>query len=170
MRPRRASIEPGSSPLTRGKRGASRAEDDFDGLIPAHAGKTRCVSASSTRARAHPRSRGENKQPQSEVWREQGSSPLTRGKLLSGCVVRRLRGLIPAHAGKTGDEGSGGVRRGAHPRSRGENTVRWSSLAWCGGSSPLTRGKRYSTLLRRCTVGLIPAHAGKTSAAVWDCG
>ena len=30
-----------------------------------------------------------------------GSSPLTRGKRARSIRVRRIRGLIPAHAGKT---------------------------------------------------------------------
>ena len=56
-------------------------------------------------------------------------------------------------------------RGGAHPRSRGENWG-WSALGTSlPGSSPLTRGK---LCLRRCDYkkrGLIPAHAGKTSAS-----
>ena len=31
----------------------------------------------------------------------EGSSPLTRGKLYGGKVLRPTAGLIPAHAGKT---------------------------------------------------------------------
>ena len=50
----------GSSPLTRGKRGASGDVLEMEGLIPAHAGKT---SSAVTLATALP-----------------GSSPLTRGK------------------------------------------------------------------------------------------
>ena len=54
--------------------------------------------------------------------------------------------------------------RTAHPRSRGENRSRTLSPIRGVGSSPLTRGK-----LARCDShvpgrGLIPAHAGKTSA------
>ena len=55
-------------------------------------------------------------------------------------------------------------RLGAHPRSRGENAA--SMLVGCQalGSSPLTRGKH--RLPGRChrRHGLIPAHAGKTTA------
>ena len=50
----------GSSPLTRGKRFLGAARDGVDGLIPAHAGKTRSSPSSSSHPRAHPRSRGEN--------------------------------------------------------------------------------------------------------------
>ena len=57
------------------------------GLIPAHAGKTQIQVL-----KAH---------------LGDGSSPLTRGKLLSFQSTNSLMGLIPAHAGKTG----GKVRR-----------------------------------------------------------
>ena len=50
---------------------------------------------------AHPRSRGEN-EARGAAWHpSEGSSPLTRGKLLNGDLGRVALGLIPAHAGKT---------------------------------------------------------------------
>ena len=51
----------------------------------------------------------------------------------------------------------------AHPRSRGENTGEIEDAVREAGSSPLTRGKpvRASRCLAR--LGLIPAHAGKTT-------
>ena len=60
MSPRRASIEPGSSPLTRGKPAGGGRSQEPRGLIPAHAGKTHATSTRSPCCRAHPRSRGEN--------------------------------------------------------------------------------------------------------------
>ena len=52
----------------------------------------------------------------------------------------------------------------AHPRSRGENTATTArSPAW-PGSSPLTRGKLEDMCGVSLSRGLIPAHAGKTSA------
>ena len=51
-----------------------------------------------------------------------GSSPLTRGKLLERFWNAMLRGLIPAHAGKTLVRTHVTMRESAHPRSRGENT------------------------------------------------
>ena len=71
--------------------------------------------------------------------------------------------LIPAHAGKTPACGSTASPTGAHPRSRGENSVgrvEWNEER---GSSPLTRGKRLGGLGGVSGIGLIPAHAGKTS-------
>ena len=50
----------------------------------------------------------------------------------------------------------------AHPRSRGENQARQGSAALPGGSSPLTRGKRYQLVSSDPHERLIPAHAGKT--------
>ena len=92
----------GSSPLTRGKRLFPHRYCERPGLIPAHAGKTvagdRCFNCHG----AHPRSRGENKVSSRASLRAEGSSPLTRGKL-GGAVFHGVpRGLIPAHAGKTG--------------------------------------------------------------------
>ena len=98
----------GSSPLTRGKPHVIAETRRSDGLIPAHAGKTAFASLSVSPRRAHPRSRGENKHaatPQPIAW---GSSPLTRGKRLGLTRAWMRRGLIPAHAGKTGWPGSNG--------------------------------------------------------------
>ena len=52
----------------------------------------------------------------------------------------------------------------AHPRSRGENAYVTGADALCSGSSPLTRGKLTHAGLARRERGLIPAHAGKTTA------
>ena len=53
-------LEPGASPLTRGKLPRRGGADYRARRIPAHAGKTRCKSSKPTSATAHPRSRGEN--------------------------------------------------------------------------------------------------------------
>ena len=80
MRPRRASIEPGSSPLTRGKLHPKTGKPLDDGLIPAHAGKTLSVLVTGAVTWAHPRSRGENAAHPALKTTSTGSSPLTRGK------------------------------------------------------------------------------------------
>ena len=71
-------------------------------------------------------------------------------------------GLIPAHAGKTPKMGRGRRPAPAHPRSRGENPLRWPLRDFDQGSSPLTRGKRSGRARSRLAGRLIPAHAGKT--------
>ena len=135
----------GSSPLTRGKPHACHAVFVPSGLIPAHAGKTSAGICLWRRAKAHPRSRGENNagdQDDSGSW---GSSPLTRGKRTTLNADRPHVGLIPAHAGKTVECMGGHQVLEAHPRSRGEN--------------------RLATRPRRRRTRLIPAHAGKTRRA-----
>ena len=78
----------------------------------------------------------------------------------------RVPRLIPAHAGKTVAGDGCFDCHGAHPRSRGENTLIRADDKTFKGSSPLTRGKheRERDLLERFR--LIPAHAGKTRLAV----
>ena len=112
--------------------------------------------------RAHPRSRGENLISVSRAPSGRGSSPLTRGKPTDVGRQDQPQGLIPAHAGKTGDDCSVPVREGAHPRSRGENGHAWPPSRCVRGSSPLTRGKPTCLLVTSERRGLIPAHAGKT--------
>ena len=152
----------GSSPLTRGKHVTDVTRARRCGLIPAHAGKTRGWSVVPQASGAHPRSRGENSSRVNGKPALQGSSPLTRGKQTPwGEWAYALR-LIPAHAGKTraGGPHDGGL--GAHPRSRGENCSTNCPSTQTSGSSPLTRGKPWTTATRRFPARLIPAHAGKT--------
>ena len=117
-------VKAGSSPLTRGKHAIPAASATPMRLIPAHAGKT-CRSGSGwQRARAHPRSRGENPFPSTKCAGSLGSSPLTRGKPSAVSVRAPLERLIPAHAGKTTCSAAPSATRRAHPRSRGENEGR----------------------------------------------
>ena len=101
-----------------------------------------------------------------------GSSPLTRGKRGHGRRSFTARRLIPAHAGKTMQCYAHAYKSAAHPRSRGENpALGLLALAVCG-SSPLTRGKHQEPNFERLSIGLIPAHAGKTGAysVAWSSG
>ena len=172
----------GSSPLTRGKLQIGELAPPAHGLIPAHAGKTSYHPPLRVLEGAHPRSRGENGVADGPCSVVLGSSPLTRGKrvglagwLLPGRLipahagktecsptVAHVWGLIPAHAGKTTPSRCGTGRRGAHPRSRGENALLGAAVGIGGGSSPLTRGKPAVRDVRVHVGGLIPAHAGKT--------
>ena len=140
---RRPDHDRGSSPLTRGKHGGPTRRVTADRLIPAHAGKTSSRSHATSKRRAHPRSRGENRWERRRGCRCWGSSPLTRGK--------RDKELLH------------GLASSAHPRSRGENRQRVEGADATNGSSPLTRGKPRRRILRVRLRGLIPAHAGKTS-------
>ena len=95
--------------------------------------------------------------------RQRGSSPLTRGKHAGGVPAGAQLRLIPAHAGKTKRTIFRLAARQAHPRSRGENAARLALRMTSTGSSPLTRGKPLLRGRRTKQLGLIPAHAGKTS-------
>ena len=160
---RRYSSHAGSSPLTRGKRDLPNVDKLRAGLIPAHAGKTTRTCARFPSHWAHPRSRGENGSHRSASSAGLGSSPLTRGKPLGAHRRIGTKGLIPAHAGKTISRKLLSPRPGAHPRSRGENRSGKPAAGDSRGSSPLTRGKQGRRRVGPHPVGLIPAHAGKTS-------
>ena len=153
----------GSSPLTRGKRRITHVVRVIGGLIPAHAGKTIRLTRRIRLPRAHPRSRGENRQLCMTILRGIGSSPLTRGKPTVPLDFNVVGGLIPAHAGKTLMRGSDTRNGQAHPRSRGENLATFALGLGVGGSSPLTRGKPRPGRIPGPPPRLIPAHAGKTT-------
>ena len=158
----------GSSPLTRGKQLVVKHGGEGGGLIPAHAGKTRCAGRSGTRSPAHPRSRGENGLKMLRLVTSSGSSPLTRGKRFSIGAGLRIVRLIPAHAGKTGAAAVAVAMRRAHPRSRGENGSFYHDRFLVPGSSPLTRGKPRQGDKLADASRLIPAHAGKTDSSHWS--
>ena len=148
-------IQPGSSPLTRGKQSRSYSARRAIGLIPAHAGKTFFEPVRAGLARAHPRSRGENPKTRSNSLLGHGSSPLTRGKLLQCLPEGKQQGLIPAHAGKTDACGCRRTHPRAHPRSRGENHAAEADPKRTKGSSPLTRGKHFLTCAFIAQIGQI---------------
>ena len=156
------SIWYGASPLTRGKRGLRRPGPARAGRIPAHAGKTHPPPGCPRRARAHPRSRGENGGPGRITGPRPGASPLTRGKPEREQAETSSARRIPAHAGKTMQWWCQYGDLGAHPRSRGENRSAPNRAESRGGASPLTRGKPQGITTRAAPFGRIPAHAGKT--------
>ena len=145
----------------------SLSHTSLSGLIPAHAGSTILAGLMDKALRAHPRSRGEHAIVEGDDFSGAGSSPLTRGALGSTSRDEHQQGLIPAHAGSTavGVDECGVF--GAHPRSRGEHLGSYDNEELLGGSSPLTRGARLGHARIPCLSGLIPAHAGSTSAFVF---
>ena len=136
----------GSSPLTRGKHTTRVHGIDDEGLIPAHAGKTITEAYAKELVEAHPRSRGENLLLAVHKVGSEGSSPLTRGKHMLPSWKGPEDRLIPAHAGKTCPHRSRTPIHRAHPRSRGENENGGKAWNKATGSSPLTRGKRGSSV------------------------
>ena len=100
-----------------------------------------------------------------EITAQEGSFPLTRGKLDSENNLWEELRLISAHAGKTSATHRRHSDAQAHPRSRGENMRPYAARLNALGSSPLTRGKPRAGRARLTWSRLIPAHAGKTHRA-----
>ena len=154
----------GSSPLTRGKLRTQDRRTDHIRLIPAHAGKTVIATFVRCMTGAHPHSRREYVADDPMWYLVMGSSPLTRGKLIHHRHDGLRAQLTPAHAGKTSRSRDPSRPGWAHPRSRGENWKGFTRTSQTSGSSPLTRGKLEGVHADLPDVGLIPAHAGKTSS------
>ena len=110
----------GSSPLTRGTPRQPAVDSAPCRFIPAYAGNSSDNGAESCWRSVHPRLRGELSMARPDVCRHAGSSPLTRGTLLSAYEA--------------------GERPAVHPRLRGElnGVSRFKRIIV--GSSPLTRG------------------------------
>ena len=155
----------GSSPLARGGHRCCCPGSVRRRLIPARAGRTRCRPPRRASWRAHPRSRGADPAYGHTMDDRAGSSPLARGGPNLSLNTSGGPGLIPARAGRTSSCRTGRRTTGAHPRSRGADSMRRSRMVWLRGSSPLARG---GLLRRRGLVGrrrLIPARAGRTVMA-----
>ena len=131
----------GLSPLARGKRHLHPERQGQQGPIPAGAGETRARSSSASASRAYPRWRGGNRHGELRVAGIQGLSPLARGKLRAGLLLRRWQGPIPAGAGETRVVLDGDGPIWAYPRWRGGNIHRSLSDIQGQGLSPLARGK-----------------------------
>ena len=152
----------GSSPRVRGKPREEAATIDMGGLIPARAGKTPLLHLRMLALWAHPRACGENEAGDEKGAVFEGSSPRVRGKRGRGREGRRLRGLIPACAGKTTEPTPSRENWRAHPRVCGENAYSRATRSASSGSSPRVRGKLHPALAALAAHGLIPACAGKT--------
>ena len=92
---------PGSSPLARGRHGASPTPVDTVGIIPARAGSTAYRLVSQPVRPDHPRSRGVDPPHLLALGLPPGSSPLARGRLGGNLVAAQPRRIIPARAGST---------------------------------------------------------------------
>ena len=131
----------GSSPRVRGKHSGRERAEESGGLIPACAGKTGDGRTITGLAVAHPRVCGENSDGAITALSIGGSSPRVRGKRSAMRDRCRIRGLIPACAGKTASVSVESACVEAHPRVCGENIAFSPSTKSHTGSSPRVRGK-----------------------------
>ena len=86
-----------------------------------------------------------------------------RGKVFRYPVREALRGITPAHAGKSTLSKRVDAHNQDHPRPCGEKYSRFSPILMPSGSPPPMRGK---VLLRLNPIRLLritPAHAGKST-------
>ena len=152
----------GSPPRMRGKHEGRLDNGNYEGITPAHAGKT--SECSSTRAECgdHPRACGENQRHRQSPRTSAGSPPRMRGKLHKRGLLRGSLGITPAHAGKTTTRKNRKKKKRDHPRACGENRLDEKPYGEFKGSPPRMRGKRFSRNNKRRRSGITPAHAGKT--------
>ena len=176
----------GSSPHTRGARGARRRAPRLsgdhprirgehpvagvdahvgDGSSPHTRGAPRCSCAALLRSGIIPAYAGSTATTAALSCTTRGSSPHTRGAPEIFGVWQNRRRIIPAYAGSTGRRGTGRMTPPDHPRIRGEHRQGDAGRAGGGGSSPHTRGARRRAHDCRGRAGIIPAYAGSTHVA-----
>ena len=114
----------------------------------------------------HPRSRGVYVKNGGGRPVGQGSSPLARGLHSTHREIWLGAGIIPARAGFTSSLLPGIVLTWDHPRSRGVYHAPSSRASDFAGSSPLARGLRAPSGAQVGDLGIIPARAGFTPAAI----
>ena len=132
----------GSSPHTRGAPPNRRRHPRSLAIIPAYAGSTREAAGTGTARWDHPRIRGEHAERHDPKGNFTGSSPHTRGALLSLFFPLTPTRIIPAYAGSTNTLRAIWEKSGDHPRIRGEHNQPDPFGHWTEGSSPHTRGAR----------------------------
>ena len=126
------------------------------------------VVASSSPA-DHPRIRGEHFGLIGRAHQMSGSSPHTRGALVTAYAARLSERIIPAYAGSTELLTAKKLNDTDHPRIRGEHEPEPIKPPTGDGSSPHTRGAPLLGGLRLAPGRIIPAYAGSTAPSSPAC-
>ena len=95
------SRRPGSPPRVREKHAVQSKRSHFDGITPACAGKTKCLTIHRPLTRDHPRVCGKNFQLTLNRLNSTGSPPRVREKLPAYIESAQQYRITPACAGKT---------------------------------------------------------------------
>ena len=133
------------------------------GITPAHAGKSCPLVFAFRYSRDHPRTCGEKTMAPLQTAHARGSPPHMRGKAFSRSWVEKEDGITPAHAGKSWCAPAPGCCHGDHPRTCGEKLFLDVLCKAQPGSPPHMRGKVCNACECAYSVGITPAHAGKSA-------
>ena len=158
----------------RGKVTSAFFVESRTGITPAYAGKRRQGLEFRTFWRDHPRTCGEKLGRPLRPLVPLGSPPHMRGKVGQGLRLAALPRITPAHAGKRHLLRGLLSLVGDHPRTCGEKPTSWAGDGIPLGSPPHMRGKANMTYYQGGTIGITPAHAGKSCipkalrAIFWD--
>ncbi len=139
---------PGSPPPMRGKVSRYDGKYNFYRITPAYAGKRSAWFLRSPLKRDHPRLCGEKRKFPMCPAILQGSPPPMRGKEAMQHLIKLVKGITPAYAGKSYDRHWQCSAGGDHPRLCGEKLLlcRQSRPLW--GSPPPMRGKEHRKISR----------------------
>ena len=91
----------GSPPRMRERLIPAKAFTCLPGITPAHAGKTQSVSQAQNGCWDHPRACGKDPSDGRSLFRQSGSPPRMRERLVRFLLFPCRLGITPAHAGKT---------------------------------------------------------------------
>mgnify|MGYP006912926418 CR=1 FL=1 len=114
----------GLPPHTRGRRRTDWCHCRDRGLTPAYAGTTASRARWSTKTRAYPRIRGDDKAWAVSALFKRGLPPHTRGRPALPVEVSSRGGFTPAYVGGTARSPPPARRRSDYPRVRGEDVPR----------------------------------------------
>ena len=158
----------GSPPHMRGKGCRYFLATSAARITPAHAGKRLPVFSGYIRSQDHPRTCGEKAQRARGLNLILGSPPHMRGKGPLHLLRCRVKGITPAHAGKSRPITWATSWHRDHPRTCGEKMQFNSGIVVNKGSPPHMRGKVTRWPFSMAVTGITPAHAGKSYPWSWQ--
>ena len=130
-------------------------------ITPAHAGKRRSECLRGLKSGDHPRTCGEKAVKAYNLNPHTGSPPHMRGKEWRNISPYSLKGITPAHAGKSRTFLYFRQAYQDHPRTCGEKIDSVIDLGSIKGSPPHMRGKAMKGGEKMEKYRITPAHAGK---------
>ena len=156
----------GSPPRGRGKVCIAFLGLSASRITPAWAGKRYQQQVGRAVGRDHPRVGGEKAATFRAVCGPRGSPPRGRGKVGPVMLIKAVRGITPAWAGKSAGFQSAPSGQRDHPRVGGEKLAVEDTNHSYQGSPPHGRGKAFSVLRRQFRFRITPAWAGKSYSPV----